>query len=196
MAKAKADAPRPHGLDAAERELWARVTRDARPLKARKRVVKRESGGAAGAGGEKALAAAAVPRAGVPRSRVPPTAPAVARLPELSLSKAPGLDRRSEERLRRGEMAIEARLDLHGHTQDEAHRALLAFVEHCWRAERRTLLVVTGKGRQGAGEGILQSAVPRWLNAEPLRARVLAFARARPKDGGAGALYILLRRQR
>ena len=109
---------------------------------------------------------------------------------------APGLDRRTEERLRRGEMAIEGRLDLHGHSQDEAHRALVGFVERAWRAERRTLLVVTGKGRRDAGEGILQSAVPRWLNAAPLRARVLAFARARPKDGGTGALYILLRRQR
>ena len=196
MAKGKADPPRPRALDAAERALWAQVTRDARPLKARKRVVKREPGGGAGAGSEKAPAAAVVPRAGVPRSRVPPTAPAVARLPELSLSAAPGLDRRTEERLRGGEMAIEARLDLHGHTQDEAHRALIAFVERAWRAERRTLLVITGKGRQGAGEGVLQSALPRWLNAEPLRAQVLAFSRARPKDGGAGALYILLRRQR
>ena len=191
MAKGKADALRPRGLDAAERALWAQVTRDARPLKMRKRVVEREPGAAAGAGGEKALAAAVL------RSpRVAPLAPAAARLPELSHGTAPGLDRRTEERLRRGEMAIEARLDLHGHTQDEAHRALTAFVERAWRAERRTLLVITGKGRQGAGEGVLQSAVPRWLNAEPLRAQVLAFARARPKDGGGGALYILLRRQR
>ena len=180
MAKGKAEAPRSRGLDAAERELWAQVTRDTRPLKARKRVVKREPGADAVVGEQKAPTAATLPP-------LPARQPArsAAELPELSLSMAPGLDRRTEERL-----------DLHGHSQDEAHRALVGFVERAWRAERRTLLVVTGKGRRDAGEGILQSAVPRWLNAAPLRARVLAFARARPKDGGTGALYILLRRQR
>jgi DNA-nicking Smr family endonuclease len=101
-----------------------------------------------------------------------------------------GLDRRSAQRLKRGEMPIAARLDLHGMTQDEAHRALHRFIIHSAGAKRRNLLVITGKS------GILHSAVPRWLDEPELRAVVLARAPAQPKDGGTGALYVLLRRQR
>ncbi|HEX7970035.1 MAG TPA: Smr/MutS family protein, partial [Stellaceae bacterium] len=102
---------------------------------------------------------------------------------------------RNAERLRRGELGIEARLDLHGMTQEEAHRALDDFLACAQHAGRRCVLVITGKGGAGRG-GILRSAVPRWLNEAPNRARLLAFAAAQPKHGGAGALYLLLRRRR
>jgi DNA-nicking Smr family endonuclease len=92
--------------------------------------------------------------------------------------------------LKRGEMAIAARLDLHGMTQDEAHRALHRFIARSAGAKLRNLLVVTGKS------GVLHSAVPRWLDEPELRPFVLAQVRAQPKDGGSGALYVLLRRQR
>jgi len=191
MAKGKAEPPRPT-LAEEERALWAHITRDARPLKPKKRMIRATPAGAEATGGEREAARA--PTA-PPRPPSPPL-PKPVPLPELSLTAAPGLDARTAERLRRGELGLDARLDLHFHTQEEAHSALDAFVERAWRARARTLLIVTGKGRERAGEGILQAAVPRWLNEAPLRARVLAFARARPKDGGAGALYVLLRRQR
>ena len=109
----------------------------------------------------------------------------------------PGVDRRSAERLRRGERRIDARLDLHGMTQDEAHRALDAFLARAEHAGWRCVLVITGKGRPGTSAGgVLRAAVPRWLNEAPHRARLLAIAAAQPKDGGAGALYLLLRRRR
>jgi DNA-nicking Smr family endonuclease len=106
-----------------------------------------------------------------------------------------GLDRRLALRLRRGQLALEARLDLHGMTQAEAHRALAAFVARCYAAGKRTLLVVTGKGMR-EGTGVLRAAVPRWLAEPALRDRVLATAPATPRDGGGGAHYILLRRER
>jgi DNA-nicking Smr family endonuclease len=100
------------------------------------------------------------------------------------------LDRRSAQRLKRGQMTIEARLDLHGLTQDEAHRALDRFIARAVSAKQRNLLVITGKS------GVLHGAVPLWLAQGDNRARILALARAHVAHGGAGALYVLLRRQR
>ncbi len=118
-------------------------------------------------------------------------------LPELSHGAAPGLDTRSRMRLRRGQIDIEARIDLHGLTQTEAHRALGAFLADAQRRGRRAVLVITGKGLTKRGEvGVLRREVPRWLNQMPMRQRVRAFSYASPRDGGEGALYILLRRDR
>ena len=105
-------------------------------------------------------------------------------------ASAAGLDRRSAERLRRGQLAIEARLDLHGLTQAEAHRALDDFVARAQADGKRCVLVITGKS------GVLREAVPRWLHETPSRGHLLGFTPARPRDGGAGALYLLLRRRR
>jgi DNA-nicking Smr family endonuclease len=120
---------------------------------------------------------------------------------------APGstkdIDARTAERLRRGELPIDATLDLHGHTAVEAHRALAGFIDRAWRARLRCLLVITGKGRApeaalglGAQVGVIKAGVPRWLNEPGLRARILALSQARPQHGGGGALYVLLKRQR
>ncbi|HXZ00590.1 MAG TPA: Smr/MutS family protein [Stellaceae bacterium] len=119
-------------------------------------------------------------------------APLVVAVPpdDLAADAAPGLDRRSAERLRRGQRAIEARLDLHGMTQDQAHRALDRFIARAQDGGKRCLLVITGKS------GVLRETVPRWLNEAPNRGRLLAFSPAQPRDGGPGALYLLLRRRR
>jgi DNA-nicking Smr family endonuclease len=114
---------------------------------------------------------------------------------ERTLGHTPGLDRRSPLRLKRGRMAIEARLDLHGLTQAEAYRELAVFVARASAAGRRAVLIVTGKGTREGG-GVLRAAVPRWLNEPALRVHVLAMTPALPRDGGDGALYLLLRRAR
>ncbi|HLJ65440.1 MAG TPA: Smr/MutS family protein [Stellaceae bacterium] len=131
-----------------------------------------------------------------PEMTAAPQAPPSAKpsTPALPLEKSAGIDRRTLERLRRGQLPIEARLDLHGLTQEEAHDALGAFLARVHGAGLRTVLVITGKGRMGAG--VLRAAVPRWLNEAPNRARILAIAHAVPRDGGDGALYLLLKRQR
>jgi DNA-nicking Smr family endonuclease len=103
-----------------------------------------------------------------------------------------GLDRTSAERLRRGRNPFEARLDLHGMTQAEAHRALTGFVAGSRAIGRRVVLVITGYGSMSGG--VLKAAVPRWLNEPELRRHVLAIAGAQKRDGGAGALYVLLRK--
>jgi DNA-nicking Smr family endonuclease len=81
-------------------------------------------------------------------------------------------------------------------TQEEARRALDAFLARAAQAGKRSVLVITGKGGRGSSDGVLRAAVPRWLNEAPNRARLLAFAPAQPPHGGAGALYLLLKRRR
>jgi DNA-nicking Smr family endonuclease len=133
----------------------------------------------------------------VRRSRATPPQPKTApALPRLEPGSSPGVDRRTAEKLRKGKLGVEARLDLHGLMQDEAHRALDRFVVRAHEQGLRTVLVITGKGGVGGARGVLKEAVPRWLNEAPLRPRVLSCSWAQPKDGGAGALYVLLRRQR
>ncbi|MBT3331032.1 MAG: hypothetical protein HN644_11650 [Rhodospirillales bacterium] len=118
--------------------------------------------------------------------------------PQLDHGRAPGLDKRNNQRLIKGKMAIDARLDLHGSTQQEAHRDLNGFIERCYARNFRCVLVITGKGlRLSSGEiGVLRRAVPQWLNDQPLRSMILGFSHATPKDGGEGALYVLLKRKR
>lgn len=128
----------------------------------------------------------------------PPAAPPLPSvIPEMTHGAAPGMDRRTQQRLRRGKVDIEARLDLHGHTQMDAHRALESFLSACFHAERRTVLVITGKGSRLEGRtGVLKAAVPQWLNESPMRQWVTGFSYAAPKDGGDGALYIRIKRRR
>ena len=136
----------------------------------------------------------------LPPAPAPPAAPTSRPLPTGA-----GVDRRTADRLRRGRFAVDARLDLHGMVQSEAHRVLPGFVGAAHATGRRCLLVVTGKGRPmvesaGAAEreerGVLRRNVPRWLAQPGLAEKVLATAPARPEDGGDGALYVLLRRRR
>jgi DNA-nicking Smr family endonuclease len=112
------------------------------------------------------------------------------------LDRFAGIDRANAERLKRGLHAIEARLDLHGMTQAEAHRELIGFVVASHEVGQRCVLIITGRGLGPDGPGVLKNAVPRWLEEAGLRRRILAVAGAQPRHGGAGALYLLLRRRR
>ena len=157
-----------------ERSLWRAATRDVMP----------HSGAATPTEPAPAPETPRVARArGAPATPPKPPAP-------LAPDAAPGLDRRSAERLKRGQLPLEARLDLHGMTQEKAHGALAAFIERSAARGLRAVLVITGKS------GVLKGTVPRWLNEPAIRPRLLAFTPAQPKDGGGGALYLLLRRKR
>jgi DNA-nicking Smr family endonuclease len=112
------------------------------------------------------------------------------------LGNRSGIDRRTDERVRRGRLPLDGRIDLHGMTQGEAHAALLSCLRSGYQAGRRLILVITGKGSLTVGGGVLKSAVPRWLHEAPFRSLVLAVHQAQPQHGGAGALYIFLKRRR
>jgi DNA-nicking Smr family endonuclease len=113
-----------------------------------------------------------------------------------TLDRFAGIDRANAERLKRGLHSIEARLDLHGMTQAQAHRELTAFLGVSRDAGRRCVLIITGRGLGPSGPGVLKSLLPRWLEEPALRRHVLATAPAQPRHGGAGATYLLLRRHR
>src|SRR6516165_9843805 len=122
--------------------------------------------------------------------------PAAAKERPSALDHFAGIDRANAERLKRGLHRIEARLDLHGKTEAEAHHALAAFIHSSSEAGRRCVLIITGRGLGPTGPGVLKRAVPRWLEGVELRRKILAIAPAQPRDGGAGALYLMLRRHR
>ena len=138
----------------------------------------------------------------------PAAAPALA--PRVDVRKPSGppplqpLERRLKRDLARGRGAVDSAIDLHGMTQAEAHRALRRFLLHAQSRGCRLTIVVTGKGdfksRSNAASwvdepGVLRRLVPHWLREAELRAVVLGFEEAGRAHGGAGALYVRLRRR-
>lgn len=105
-----------------------------------------------------------------------------------------GVDKRTAERVKKGKMPIDVRLDLHGYNQIEAFEALQQSTVRAYENEKRLMLVITGKGREEVG--VLKKSLPLWLDAPSIRPIVLAFIEATAKDGGSGAYYVLLKRKR
>jgi DNA-nicking Smr family endonuclease len=133
-----------------------------------------------------------------------PVSPASRPVPQ---PKAVPLQRRQARRIARGSEEIEARLDLHGMTQDDAHWALVGFVRRCHAAGLRTVLVITGKGGAPTRgrthdehglpreRGVLKRNVPKWLAGPEVGALVISYSTAHVRHGGEGALYVRLRRK-
>jgi DNA-nicking Smr family endonuclease len=106
-----------------------------------------------------------------------------------------GTDRNLLRALRRGDFSIQGRLDLHGMTQAQAQGAVERFLSDSRRAGRRCVLIVTGRGLHSKDEvPVLKQWLKGWLSQKRIGNMVLAFSTARPQDGGAGAVYVLLRR--
>lgn len=120
-----------------------------------------------------------------------PHPPTISSPPLSSKVQAKDLDRRTNQKLTRGKMGIEGRLDLHGMSQEQAHLALTPFIISAQTQGKRCVLIITGKGK-----GILREHLPVWLDQAPLKNLVLKVTHAQPKDGGSGAFYVYLRRDR
>jgi DNA-nicking Smr family endonuclease len=174
-------------------ELWARVARSARPLK---------KGRAAGA-----PVAAPKPR---PKPAAKESTPAVKAAPKPVPKRAPvargeALDRQTARKLEGGRLAVEARLDLHGMRQRDAHAALRKFLKSAQGKGYRHVLVITGKGApaddsrpfyQADERGVLRQAVPHWLSQPDLAHVIVSYSEAPRRLGGEGALYVRLRKAR
>ena len=174
-------------------ELWARVARSAKPI-AKGRIA--------------AAVEAPKPRAKAPAKEPapPPAKPA----PKPVVKAAPtargeALNRQTARQLERGKLPVEARLDLHGMRQREAHAALRRFLKSAQGKGYRHVLVITGKGAaadttrpfyESDERGVLRQAVPHWLTAPDLAHVVLSYSEAPRRLGGEGALYVRLRKQR
>jgi len=175
-------------------ELWARVARSARPLK---------------------KGSAAHPPVAAPKPRAKP---AVKETPSLAAKPVPrpapkrapaprgeALDRQTARKLERGHVAVEARLDLHGMRQRDAHAALRKFLKSAQGKGYRHVLVITGKGAvadtrrsfyEDEARGVLRSSVPHWLSQPDLAHVVVSYSEAPRRLGGEGALYVRLRKPR
>lgn len=113
----------------------------------------------------------------------------------LSEGDIHAMDKKTGQRFRNGDMPIDAVLDLHGHTLESGFKALVKFIYEQSRRNARCLLLITGKGGF-LGRGVLKAEVPAWINSPEIRSLVLSYTLAKPKDGGEGAFYILLKRNR
>ena len=166
--------------------LWSRVTRSVTPLKDRPPAADPQ---------------AEPPRPAVTTGHQQPTrsTPRKTVARPLAPGVVDGLDRRQADRFRRGQLAIENRLDLHGFTRREAHAELQAFLAHSQERNYRVVLLITGKRQRAPLEertGVLRRLVPEWLNEPSMRRRIVALAPARPQHGGDGAYYLYLKKLR
>ena len=111
------------------------------------------------------------------------------------------LERKIKRRLLRGNQHVDGVLDLHGMTQAAAHATLVAFVQRLQAQGGQLAIVITGKGRPSSQEGyagetgVLRRHAPEWLRAPGLRHMVIGFEEASAPHGGAGALYVRIRRR-
>lgn len=169
-------------LSAEERILWGKVARSAVPLAGRD-VADETFGDEDFA---RLLDAPPRPRLAEP---APPARPENPHPPRQHRIDAP-----ARQKLARGRLPLEGKVDLHGLTQMEAHALLLSFLHRAYVDGRRHVLVVTGKGLSSGGDGVLRRAVPGWFATPPFRALVSGHEEAARRHGGEGALYVRLRR--
>ncbi len=188
------DAPAPRRrrvLSEEEHALWESVARQVKPLRKKPRVAKAQP------------VVEDVPVVAKPAaSKKAPSPPIVAKPAKPAPPAAPPLaplGRRERSQLSRGRKEIDARIDLHGMTQTRAHHALSAFLHRASHDGLTFVLVITGKGRTVGPEaerGILRRQVPMWLSLPEFRALVVGYEEASIGHGGAGALYVRIRRVR
>lgn len=183
------------GEDAA---LWSTVTASIKPLKDRNSALRIKPKAPTGAKAKKSdppklgsVSAAAFTSPLTSLGSAGLGWPTPKRPRDLEVGNADGLDRRTADRLRRGKLPIDGRFDLHGHSRDSGERALKAFIRASYERGARCVLIITGKGK-----GILQAAAPAWLNDADMRPMIVSIQHAQQRDGGTGALYVLLKRRR
>ena len=178
--------PRRRKLSEEERDLWGRITRSIAPL--RRKPIPADPGDATATPNKPKPAPSARPHAAVVGATPNP-------VPQLQ-----PLDRRQKQRLARGTESIDARIDLHGKTQGEAHVALLRFLRGAQADGAKYVLVITGKGARATDiwseRGVLKRQVPLWLRLPEFHRYVVGFEQAHVGHGGEGALYVRVRRAR
>ena len=162
-----------------ERRLWSRVARTVRVTSGR--VIEDDEPEVTAPALTPVASAQEAQRAGQPLR------PAIRR-------PSPPEDLSGQRRIRRGQNEIDARIDLHGHTQDTAHREVVDFILRQAALGARCVLFITGKGRLGTG--VLRSRLFDWIADPDLRPFIAGYATAHPRHGGSGAVYLFLRSKR
>lgn len=108
-----------------------------------------------------------------------------------------GLDRKILEKLKAGQFSVESHLDLHGYNALQARDAAYEYLRVQYQLGRRCVLLIPGRGRNSpGGQALIREELPLWMTRDPLRRVILAFCTALPQHGGAGAVYVLLRKRK
>jgi DNA-nicking Smr family endonuclease len=171
-------------LTAEDRILWSRVARTVTPL----------PGSALPP--DEAIEQPAEPKQPAKKVRSGHRLPVQEQQPVPKSGASPAaIDVRTRGRIAKGRVTLDARIDLHGLTQAEAHGLLLSFLHRAHAADLRHVLVITGKGSAPMSEGVLRRAVPAWFATAPFRPLVSGHSAASRQHGGEGALYVRLRRR-
>ena len=198
-------------LSAEERDLWSRVAATTQPARKSKTAEELKAD----------LRSALLPDS--PAQKAKPQVPVPSDLRDFRIGKAAAstrlrfdlapslgdhlaaqpvqMDRKKHQKMTRGRIEPESRIDLHGMTVNEAHPELIRFILNAQDRGCRLVLVITGKGKLGQDDGpipvrrgVLRHQVPHWLRLPPLGQAVLQISQAHLKHGGAGAYYVYLRR--
>lgn len=183
-----------------ERALWEKVTATVRPIHKR----------SAPAEPAPAVQPVPIPRrlAGPTRFQAPPATPRATTAPDSET-----LDSGWDRRISSGRIVPDQTIDLHGHTVEDARRLLYRRITDAEAHGARIILVITGKGgrgqsapspadmmpglgREGGARGAIRAQLPRWLGEDGITARIAAVRQAHPRHGGAGAVYVILKRRR
>lgn len=179
-----------HKLSAEDRILWGRVAKSTRPMAGRMADMEAfEAALAAEAESKEKARAAKAGTAPVPTD--PQNVPTPAKQPS---GRHHQLERPVKRKIAKGRLALEARIDLHGLIQSEAHGMLLDFLLRAHGRGLRHVLVITGKGSSMGSEGALKRAVPLWFSKPEFRFLISSYETAAQHHGGDGALYIRLSR--
>ena len=112
---------------------------------------------------------------------------------QLYFERAGGAQKSVLKKLRNGKLHVDSTQDLHGLSVEQARLQLAGFLEECRQFGYRHVIIIHGKGFRSQSEPVIKPLVNRWLRQSD---EVLAFCSAQPKDGGTGAVYVLLRRTR
>jgi DNA-nicking Smr family endonuclease len=185
---------RKRALSEEERALWESVAKQIKPLRKKPRLAKTAHKAAQETETPPVAKPVAAPS---PINHAKIVRPAIPDPPRAPPPLAP-LGRRERSQLSRGRKEIDARLDLHGMTQTRAHRVLTDFLHRAHADGLSFVLIITGKGKMGAESerGVLRRQVPQWLGLPEFRSLVVGFEEAHVGHGGAGALYVRIRRVR
>ncbi|MFI4983583.1 MAG: Smr/MutS family protein [Rickettsiales bacterium] len=115
---------------------------------------------------------------------------------DLVASDTSGIDRKTAQKMDRGELRPDIEIDLHGLTREDAFSRVKNVISQAFVAGKRMVLIITGKGVKTEYKSVLRDELPAWLNHESIRPMIVRYSQAAIKDGGSGAFYVLIRRQR
>lgn len=170
-----------------DRILWGKVARSTRPMPGRMKSIEEFEG-------ELEAQTAANAAQKVPPIKAVTMTEAPAEPPKKPSGRHQPLERPVKRKLAKGRLELEARIDLHGLFQSEAHALLHGFIVRAHERGLRHVLVITGKGASMGSDGALKRAVPMWFSKPEFRHLISSYETSAQNHGGEGALYVRLSR--